>query len=71
MAEILDLVESRKHSFSETLHDANNLLSEHFFAQKPKNALLPDESVFEPIDFDDFLRSASTSELFTVPGRAI
>lgn len=71
MAEILDLVESRKHSFSETLHDANNLLSEHFFAEKPKNALLPDENVFEPIDFDDLLRSASTSKQFAVPRRAI
>ncbi len=57
MADILNLVESRKHLFSDALRDANNLLSAHFFVQK-KSPLLPDLTVSEITDIDEFLRSA-------------
>ena len=56
MAVILDLVESRKHPFSDALHSANNLLGSHFFAHK-ESALLPDLTVAELTDWDEFLRS--------------
>lgn len=57
MADILDLVESRKHLFADVLSEANNLLAAHFFAQK-EPALLPDLTGSELTDFDEFLRVA-------------
>lgn len=57
MADILDLVESRKHLFSDALRDADNLLNAHFFARK-KPALMPDLTVTESTEFEEFLRSA-------------